>query len=302
MFVTTSSVANSPFAFLIHPAERAGLDMRRQHKLGNAPAVLLLIVVFVTACGSDDPGSTRSVRSFDDVRASEMTFEADPLDPSRGIFKVTTTEPMICAIVWGPDSSFGRFNNSLAMNGSGIVQHDVSLPDIEQGTTYSYVVQGTTANGTLYRSDVGTFRINGNANPTTSVVAPGKNVATSARVTAVSSEFSAAFAATKAIDGDLSTEWATKGDGNKGSITIDLGAIVDIKGTEFVTRSMTDGSAITSTYTVSIDGGAARGPFPAGTGAMSRPASFDARGRVLQFDVADSSGGNVGAVEVRVFS
>ncbi|MEO5842322.1 MAG: hypothetical protein ABIU08_26495 [Acidimicrobiales bacterium] len=47
------------------------------------------------------------------------------------------------------------------MNGTGIVQHDVSLPDIEAGVTYTYVFQGTTADGTLYRSDIGTFHITG---------------------------------------------------------------------------------------------------------------------------------------------
>ena len=273
------------------------LDCRRR-----CLAVVLLVASLVAACGGDEVGSSRSVRPFDDIRASEVTFEADPLDSSRGIFRVTTREPMICAVVWGIDTSFGRFNNSLAMSGTGIIQHDVSLPDIEAGVTYSYVVQGTTADGTLYRSGIGTFRINGSAGSTTSVIAPGKNVALSARVAGVSSEFSSAFAATKAIDGDPSTEWATRGDGDKGSITIDLGAVVDIAGTEFVTRSMADGSAITSSYTVSIDGGSPVGPFPAATTAVARPATFAARGSVVRFDVVASSGGNVGAVEIRVFS
>ncbi|MEO5842321.1 MAG: hypothetical protein ABIQ73_19910 [Acidimicrobiales bacterium] len=86
------------------------------------------------------------------------------------------------------------------------------------------------------------------------------------------------------------------------TITLDLGALIDIKGTEFVTRSMSDGSLITSTYTVSIDGGPCIGPFPAGTPAAARPASFAARGRTLRFDVAASSGGNVGAAEIRVYA
>ena len=40
---------------------------------------------------------------------------------------------MICAIVWGEDDSFGRFNNSQSMNGTGIVDHDVVLPEVEPG-------------------------------------------------------------------------------------------------------------------------------------------------------------------------
>jgi hypothetical protein len=65
---------------------------------------------------------------------------------------------------------------------------------------------------------------------------------------------------------------------------------------------MADGTAITSTYTVSVDGGPALEPFPAGTLASPRPVAFTGRGRVVRFDIAASSGGNVGAVEIRVFS
>ena len=43
------------------------------------------------------------------------------------------------------------------MNGTGITDHDVYLPDAIAGRTYYYVVQGTTADGTLYRSDLATF-------------------------------------------------------------------------------------------------------------------------------------------------
>jgi hypothetical protein len=64
---------------------------------------------------------------------------------------------------------------------------------------------------------------------------------------------------------------------------------------------MVDGSAITDTFTVSVDGGAPLGPFPAGTVSRPRFTAIDATGRQLRFDVATSSGGNVGAVEIRVF-
>ena len=278
MFETTSSVASSPSAFQIHPSERADSSMMRFRTVPSCLAILWL----VAACGSDEAPSSRSVHPFDDVRASEMTFEADPLDPSRGIFKVTTSEPMICAIVWGTDSSFGRFNNSLAMDGTGIVQHDVSLPDVEQGVTYSYVVQGTTANGTLYRSDIGTFRIAGRAAARRCHCQRPRHKRRHVRVCDRGRARSFLWRSQRqsAIDGDLSTEWATRGDGDKGSVAIDLGVVVDIKGTEFVTRSMADGSSITSTYTVSIDGASPLGPFPAETLAVARPSSLTARGRV----------------------
>jgi hypothetical protein len=123
-----------------------------------------------------------------------------------------------------------------------------------------------------------------------------------ATVTAFSSEFSAAFAAANAIDDDPATEWATKGDGDEGYLVVDLGAPRRVTGTEFITRSMADGSSVTDSYTVAVDGGERQGPFPAGSRREPRTATLDVTGRVFRFDVEASSGGNVGALEVRILS
>jgi F5/8 type C domain len=273
--------------------------------IGRPPRALLflataflLTVAGCSASGSSSPST--AVRPFAKVQASKVAFERDPSDPSRGIFRVTTTERMICAIVWGKTDSFGRFNNSLSMNGTGIRQHDVRLPHVEAGVAYRYVIQGTTADGTLYRSKIATFSI-GAAKTTQPEPDHGPNLARSADVVDVSSEFSTAFAATNAVDGDASTEWASRGDGDQAFITIDLGTSRQISGVEFLTRSMADGSSITDTFTVSVDGGTPAGPFPAGTVATPRFAPLDTTGQRLRFDIATSSGGNVGAVEIRVF-
>jgi F5/8 type C domain len=259
-------------------------------------------VLVVGSCDGDERSATSlaaTVRPFDEVQASDFVFEADPTDPGRGIFRVTTSEPMICAIVWGEDESFGRLNNSLSMNGTGIEEHDVVLPGVEAGVEYRYVVQGTTADGTLYRSDVGSFRID----PATfaTVVDRGENLALDASVVDVSSEFSTEFVSKFAVDGDTSTEWSTRGDGDDGYITIDLGAVRDIGGVDFVTRSMADGTARTDTFTVTVDDGEALGPFPAGTVAQPRLAHLDVTGRRIRFDVEASTGGNVGAVEIQLY-
>ena len=267
------------------------------------PVVTALLLVTLAACGSSNDGSTSAatVRPFAKVQASKLVFERDPSDPSRGIFRVTTTEPMICAIVWGKTDSFGRFNNSLSMNGTGIEQHDVRLPDVEPGVAYRYVVQGTTADGTLYRSKVGTFSL-----PAAKTAAPevdhGPNLARDATVVDVSSEFSDAFAARNALDGDASTEWATRGDGDHGFITIDLGASQPIGGVEFLTRSMADGSV--DHRHVHRD---RRRWNPGRTVPRRhrRPTRGSRRSTRPDSGSASTSrtstGGNVGAVEIRVF-
>ncbi|MGA7270729.1 MAG: hypothetical protein WB239_06630, partial [Acidimicrobiia bacterium] len=63
---------------------------------------------------------------------------------------------------------------------------------------------------------------------------------------------------------------------------------------------MADGSAITDTYTVTVDGGDELGPFPAGNPADSQPADVDTTGQSFDFQVDSSSGGNTGAVEIRI--
>ncbi len=275
----------------------------------NAWALLLVGALVVAACGGGDDGPSGSasveVRPFSEVQATDFAFEADAIDPANGIFRVETSEPMICAIVWGETDALGRFNNSLAMEGTGITDHDVRLPGAEPGRTYHFVVQGTTADGTLYRSEPDTFTIPEGDEADTEEgpsIDVGANLALDATVVETSSEFSDAFAGALAIDDDLTTEWSTADDGDDGSITLDLGTSQAIVAVEFVTRSMADGSATTSTFTVSVDGGAAAGPFAASSPATTRLAPLDVTGQVLRFDVDDSTGGNVGAAEIRVYA
>lgn len=253
--------------------------------------------------GDGDGGATADgVRPFSEVQGDDFVFEADPTNLERGIFRVTTTEPMICAIVWGETEDLGNFNNSLAMNGTGIVDHDVFLPGAEPGRTYSFQVQGSTADGTLYRSATDTFTIPAGEAPPAATVDGRENLALGATVVEVSSEFSDGFGAANAIDDAGTTEWSSSGDGDEAFITIDLGDERDIGDVEFITRSMLDGTAITETFTVTVDGGVALGPFPAGTAVAPNPAVIGASGRIVRFDVDTSTGGNVGAVEVRVLA
>lgn len=300
-------------AAVCDPAEMDERPSRPRRGSGFLVAAALVpLALLAAACSSGTDGSAASnsagtsvsqeVRPFSEVQASDVVFEADPTDPARGIFRVTTTEPMICSIVWGETPALGRFNNSLAMNGTGIVQHDVFLPGAEPGRTYWYQLQGSAADGTLYRSEPATFTIpaDGGAATATTTTVPGTDLAVGATIAEVSSEFGSNFAATNAIDGSGTTEWSSRGDGDAAFITADLGSTADVSGFAFITRSMADGTAITRTYTVTVDDGTTYGPFPAGTAADQRVAPVETRGRRFRFDVDTSTGGNVGAVEIRV--
>ena len=114
--------------------------MRTRHRL---TAVVAGLALLAAACGGGDGSGEPSGGQIDGelfdfalVQDSDFVFEADPADPNRGIFRVVTTEPMICTIVWGETDAFGNFNTSLSMNGTGIINHDVVLPGAQQGVEY----------------------------------------------------------------------------------------------------------------------------------------------------------------------
>ncbi|MEE9415053.1 MAG: discoidin domain-containing protein [Acidimicrobiales bacterium] len=284
-------------------------------RYGKLIALLLAIGLLAAACGSSGDSSSAAesadsvegeLLDFALVQENEFTFEGDPADPSSGIFHVRTTEPMICTIVWGETEELGNFNNSLAMNGTGIIPHDVKLPGAEAGKTYFFRVQGSTANGNQYRSELGTFTLpeaeGGDAMAEEEMIVHGTNLALESTLVEASSIFGDGWEAENALDGDNTTEWASSGDGDEGFITIDLGSAQDVVGLEFLTRSMLDGTATTEMYTVTVDGDQVFGPFPAGNPADPNFTAIEFSGQQIRFDVDSSTGGNVGAIEVRVFA
>lgn len=134
---------------------------------------------------------------------------------------------------------------------------------------------------------------------TTSPATARTNLALGATVVETSSDFSDNFVGANAIDGSITTEWSTRGDGDDAYIVIDLGSPQDITGIGFRTREMTDGSAITDTYTVTVDGGETLGPFDAGVGFAE--STFAASGQVVRIDMGSTTGGNTGAIEIEIY-
>lgn len=282
--------------------------------------VAILFVVGACSTGDDDV----SVRPFAEVQDSELAFEIDPNNPGRTVFHVTTTVPMICSITWGETEALGNQNNSPTMDGTGIEEHDVVLPGAEPGTEYFFTVQGADAEGNLFKSELlkvtipekgsaefamgaDSFEVSDDGGSTASPASrdprsEAENLALGATVADVSSEFGSSFGAQLAIDGDLATEWSSQGDGDDAFIELDLGQPEQIAGVEFLTRSMADGTALTATFTVTVDG-QTFGLFDAGNARASLFAELDdVTGQVVRFDVERSSGGNTGALEVRVLA
>ena len=126
-------------------------------------------------------------------------------------------------------------------------------------------------------------------------------------VPAVSSNFgdaanNATWGADNAIDGRMSTEWATSGDGDDAWIDVDFGQHRQITRVEFRSRVMPDGTSIILSLQIRFDDGPAFGPFstpdPDVLYEFDLESSVIAR-RVL-VEAMTTTGGNTGAHEIRL--
>lgn len=137
----------------------------------------------------------------------------------------------------------------------------------------------------------------------------GENVAllsAGAQIAGVSSNFGggdndSTWGANNAIDGDPATEWSSDGDGDDAWIEIELAQERTITAIGLWTRTMGSSAQIES-FRVRTGQGDTLGPFELEGAANMEFFAVQTRARRLRFEVASSSGGNTGAVEIAVYS
>ena len=257
---------------------------RASCRASSAAAIAIMLVL-----GAMAYASAADVRDFEDIAASDVVITPDPSGRAATL-EVDTSIDVACSVVYGTDESFGLIAVDNDMDGGAHAEHQPVMGGLEPATTYRYRLQGTAPDGTLYVSEVMSFE--------TPAAAEGPaNLALGATVVDVSSEWSDAFVAENAFDGDPTTEWSTRDDGDDAWVEVDLGARQALGEIVFRTRSMSDGSAITDTFTLTADG-VVYGPFPVDQAI----APGEVTAQVLRFDVAASTGGNTGAIEILVLA
>ena len=252
----------------------------------------------IAACGSSaGPGVSERVRDFGAIELGKPRLQI-AADGRSALVQLQTDPPTVCAIAYGRTASLGSIANDPSMGGTAISRHTVLLKGLVPNTTYRYRLTATDAQGRVFQTRaLATF-----TTTASKTAALGRDIAVGAKIVAVSSQFSSEYRAANAVDDNLSTEWSSNGDGNHAFITIDLGKPTAVTGVAFRTREMSDGSAITRTFAVIVDGDRRYGPFPAGNRLDARPAAVDFTGRRLRFAIVQSTGGNTGAAEIQVFS
>ncbi len=249
-------------------------------------------VAIVLVLGLMASARAQALEPFEAIQASEVVITPDPSGRAATL-TVDTTINVACSVIFGPDESFGHIAVDNDMDGGAHTDHAPVMGDLEPATTYAYRLQGTAPDGTMYVSEVMTFE-------TPVALDRPTNLALGATVTGVSSEWSDAFGAQNAFDGDPTSEWSSSGDGDDAWVEIDLGSPQAVGEVIYRTRSMSDGSAITDSYTVTADG-VRFGPFPVDaptTELLERGVTA----QVLRFDVDASTGGNTGAIEILVLA
>lgn len=274
-----------------------------------ASALALGVCAAAVACSDVAPAPETAVpnragqeilRSLDEILAGPVTI-ADPTPDSASV-RVQTSKPVMCSVVYGIDERYGSQSTDPDMGGQPHADHHAPLRALPPDSVIHYRIQGAAPDGALYISGDLTFR-------TPKATAAGgarRNLASlqaGARVAESSSVFGStpAWKAENALDGDPRTEWSSQGDGDRAFLTIELTQVSDIAEVGAWTRTMGTSAQI-STFRVVGDGGVAAGPFQLPDAARLYTFPVQLRTRQLRFEIASSSGGNVGFVEVGAFA
>lgn len=269
-------------------------------KLALPPLVLLASIAWVFAsCSSSGVGDLA------------LILEGEPrvVDITARSARVAATSKfdIVCSVAYGPTKEYGRLATDSDMAAAGHQDHGPLLTGLLPDTEYHLALGGIGPDGTVYRSKDITFRTKLET-PVTSLKPPGGNLAllsNGARVVGTSSNFgggdsSDAWGGDWAIDGDPATQWSSGGDGNDGWIEIELPQRSQISGVGFWTRTMGASAQIYSFQVVS-DNGDVTGPFELEDAVSVQYFDTDLGAKRLRFEVVESSGGNVGAVEIEVY-
>lgn len=216
---------------------------------------------------------------------------------------IETRIPVACTLVYGTTPEFGKLTLDQDMAGGTHTTHNPLLTDLEPETTYYYRVQGVDDAGNIYVSQTMTFTTPPQEEATVeNLLSPELG----AQILGVSSNWNGqpndgSFGILNAFDGSPNTAWSSNGDGNDAWVEIQLAQRSRIQQVEFWTRSMSDGTAQIFEFTVTTDSGETYGPFTLPDPDQPYVFEVEFEAETLRFDVTDSSGGNVGAVEIAVY-
>ena len=243
-----------------------------------------------------------SVHTIDEVADGALPM-IQGISATEATIMFQSNIPLACSVVFGKTPSFGRIAVDDDMDGGAHSNHHPVLAGLTPETEYFYRVQGTASNGTFFVGELQTFMTL--ALPADSQIDLA-TIAAGARVLAVSSNYGGvenhqSWGADWAIDGGRQKAWSSADDGNDAFIEIELQETTLIGEVSVWTRSMSDGSARILKFEMTIDGENTFGPFELPDADQPYHFQIDTNARRLRLDVLESTGGNVGLIELGAF-
>lgn len=272
-------------------------------------AILLIIGLFSGLIAlAQDNGETITV-SGQEVEIMPLSVvtesEVQILDVTDTTARVNFvgTIPLACYLVYGTDASFGFVTNDPDMAQAAMIDHNPVLLDLEPDTEYVFRMQGIGEDGVIYVSELYTFRTLPSGDEISENLLSPEN---GAAVIEVSSNFGnqpndGRWGILNAFDGNPATEWSSNGDGDAAYFIVELDGKYHIHTIEYWTRAMNDGTAITESFTVTIDSGETFGPFELEGYSDLSTFEVDFETTTLRFDVESSTGGNTGIIDIAAY-
>lgn len=275
--------------------------IRKTQPVGVIGITLMsLALCSLSGCSNSNPSAAETDLQFVDLRAEDVAA-------TRAVIRFSTSRQTTCEAEYGlhPDSLDQSATDPSMGPELYSFDHEVPLEDLLPATLYYYRARATDETGQTWHSDTQQF-----VTESAPVAAQLTNFASldqGSLIAAVSSNFGNAangdtWGANLAIDGRMTTEWATNGDGDDAWIDIDLGQPRRITRFEFRSRVMPDGTSIIASLLLRLDGGDAIGPFstpdPDVLYGFDLDTAVTARRVVIEAET--TSGGNTGAREIRL--
>ena len=246
-----------------------------------------------------------TIRPLSDVYSDSQPIVTN-ITQTHATLSFVSSIPLACAVVYGKSSDYGMIAVDQDMNGGARTDHNPLMSGLEADTEYHYRVQGSAADGTIYIGEEGTFRT---PPAESSNEVNQASLAAGAQVIAVSSNFGGAsneqtWGANSALDENPATAWSSNGDGNDVFIDVQLAEASQPHAVEVWSRSMSDGSAKISQFTLTTNTGQQLGPFtlPDTTQAYRFDVDISDTIQSLRLDVTESTGGNTGLMEFAIYT
>jgi hypothetical protein len=263
------------------------------------------------ALGDAGSASTNPDRGADaDVAVVISDLRVEEISATRAVVRFTTDIETSCEV------RFGFAEDALAQSATDpnmdpenpyAIEHQVPLEDLPPDTVVYFRAAVTTKGERTFLSPVDTF---------TTLAADDAPVRTNVALIAAGSEVTdrssnyggaaddATWGANNAIDGSMSTEWSSNGDGDDAFVTLDLGTERELTGFGFRSRKMSDGSAIITSVTLLLDDATFLGPFDTPDPDTLYVFDFDPPQltTTVRLDAETTTGGNTGAKEIELYT